>query len=58
MTVLAISEQIEKCVSAGADRMETQKSNQKVTLTAVVGKQTFVITVEELAKDDDEPAIS
>lgn len=56
--MLALSEEIEKCVSAGADKVEAQKSNQKVTLTAVVGKQTFVITVQETAKDDDEPAIS
>jgi hypothetical protein len=58
VTVLALSEQIEKCVSAGVDKLEAQKSNQKVTLTAVVGEQTFVITVQETAKDDDEPAIS
>jgi hypothetical protein len=58
VTVLAFSEQIEKCVSASADELQSEKSHQKVTLTAVVGKQTFVITVQEMAKDHDEPAIS
>lgn len=58
MTLLAIAEQIETALSHQADEVSSNKNNSKVTLHAKVGKQTFVVTIAEMAKDHDEPSIS
>lgn len=58
MTVLAMAEHMERCLSERADDVQVDKSNTKVRYTATVGKQSFIITVEELAKDAEEPAIT
>jgi hypothetical protein len=56
MTVLALAEHVERCLSERADEVRAEKSTTKVTYTATVGKQAFVVTVEELAKDAQQPA--
>ena len=58
MTVLALSEHIEHCLAERVDEVRKDTSNTRVTYTAVVGKQSFVVTVEELAKDSDEPSVT
>ena len=58
MTLLAFSEHLEHCLTERADEIRKDTSNARVTYTATVGKQSFVVTVEELAKDSDEPAIT
>ena len=58
MTVLALSEHIEHCLAERVHEVRKEASNTRVTYTAIVGKQSFVVTVEELAKDSDEPAIT
>ena len=58
MTLLSLSEHIERCLAERADEVRKQTSNTQVTYSAIVGKQSFVVTVEELAKDSDEPAIT
>ncbi len=58
MTVLAFAEHLERCISERADDLRAEKSNAKVTYTAIVGKQAFLVTVEELAKEVQEPAIT
>lgn len=51
MTVLGFAEHLEKCISDRADEMRADKSNAKVTYTAIVGRQAFSVTIEELAKE-------
>lgn len=58
MTLLALSEHVEHCLAERADEVRKETSNTRVTYTATVGKQSFAVTVEELAKDSDEPAIT
>ena len=58
MTVLALSEHIQQCLGERVDEVRKDTSNTRVTYTAMVGKQSFVVTVEEVAKDSDEPAIT
>jgi hypothetical protein len=58
MTVLAIAEQIRQCLGERARSIKSEKTNGGVTLTVEVGEQAFVVTVAELAKDHDSPAIS
>ena len=58
MTVLALAEHLEHCLAERADHVRKETSNARVIFTATVGKQSFVVTVEELAKDSDEPAIT
>ena len=58
MTVLALSEHIEQCLAERADEVRKETSNTRVTYTAIVGKQSFVVNVEELAKDSDVQAIT
>jgi hypothetical protein len=56
MTVMAFAEQLASCIAEHADDLRIEETNTKVTWTAAVGKQTFIVIVEELAKDDQEPA--
>lgn len=58
MTLLAFAEHLERSLSEFAEDVQSDKSNSRVTYTATVGKQAFLITVEEQAKDDQEPAIT
>jgi hypothetical protein len=58
MTVLALAGHIEHCLSEYADEVQSETSNFRVMYTATVGKQAFVVTIEELAKDAPEPALT
>lgn len=58
MTLLAVAGYIEHCQVERVDEIRTDTSITRVTCTFTVGKQSFVVTIEELAKDSDEPAIT
>ena len=58
MTVLALAEHIERCLLERANDVLVEKSHTRVTYTATVGNQQFVVTLEEGAKDTQEPAIT
>lgn len=58
MTVLALGEHIARCLSERCDQVKAQKSNMRVVLVGRVGAQTFVVTVEEQAKDAQQPAVT
>jgi hypothetical protein len=58
VTVLSLAEHIEQCLLERADELSRDTSNRRVTYTATIGKQSFVVTVEEHAKDWVEPAIT
>ena len=57
MTLLAPAEQIEKSLRDTADEIEVTKENTRVTCTAKIGKQAFVVIVEELEPDKRKPAV-
>ena len=44
MTVLALAEHIERCLLHRADDVLVEKSHTRVTFTATVGNQQFVVT--------------
>ena len=58
MTVMALAEHIEKCLQDRAEDLQVDKSNSRVTYTVTVSKQAFIVTVQELAKDAQEPALT
>lgn len=58
MTLLAVAGYIEHCLAERVDEVRKDTSSTRVTCTVTVGKQSFVVTIEELAKDSDEPAIT
>lgn len=58
MTILTLAEYIERCLVERADNVLADKSHARVTCTVSVGKQEFVVTIEERAKDTQEPAIT
>jgi hypothetical protein len=58
MTVLALAEHIGHCLEQRADNVKKDVSNTRVAYTVTIGKQSFAVTVEELAKDSDQPAIT
>ena len=58
MTLLAVAGYIEHCLAERVDEVRKDTSSTRVTCTVTVGKQSFVVTIEELAKDSGEPAIT
>jgi hypothetical protein len=58
VTVLALAEHVKHCLAERADEIRKDANNRRVTYTAIIGKQCFRVTVEELAKDAVEPAIT
>jgi hypothetical protein len=58
MTILALAEHIERCLIERTDTVLVEKGHTRVTCTATVGRQEFVVTIEEQAKDTQEPALT
>jgi hypothetical protein len=58
MTVLALAEMVQQSLSRVASNLDVERHGGSTIVTAVIGDQSFTITVQELPKDRDEPAIT
>lgn len=57
MTLLSIAERVSHLLNEVSGDIETARDASRITISFTVGRQMFRVTVEELAKDDEEPAV-
>lgn len=57
MTLVSIAERVSDSLSEVSGDLQTARDASRITMSFTVGRQMFLVTVEELPKDDDEPAV-
>lgn len=57
MTLLSIAERVSDSINEVSGDLQTAREASRITMSFTVGRQMFRVTVEELPKDDEEPAV-